>query len=156
MVGPRTVLSLTSLLFSFGTRLWPSLLLPLAVYFTSRAKQAGLRRRDTVVFDTAKKTLGLPWHGQSDPSVASPTTHLLPGESMYMNLGARTGVQVQHRTSVFLGTHRWASSLSGSRKRVCRGTYGPHCSFRDSTGLDRTRVIWMWPFLSASYLTSVK
>lgn len=118
MVGPRTVLSSTSLLFSFGTCLWPSLLLPLVVYFTSRAKQAGLRRRDAVVFDTAEETLGLPWHRQSDPSAASPTPHLLPVESMCMNLGVRTGVQVQHRTSVFLGTHRWASSLLGSRKHV--------------------------------------
>lgn len=153
MVGPHTILSPTSLLFSFSTCLWPSLLLPVVVYFTSRAKQAALRRRDTVVFDTAEETLGLPWHGQSDPSVASPTPHLLPVESVCMNLGVRTGARIQHRTSVFLGTHLWACSLLGSRKRVCTGTYWSHGSFRDSTGLDRTRVIWMWPFLPASSLT---
>lgn len=60
MVAPDTVLSPTSLLFSFDTCLWPSLLLPLIVYFTSRAKQAALRRRDTVEFDTAEETLDLP------------------------------------------------------------------------------------------------
>lgn len=78
MVAPDTVLSPTSLLFSFNTCLGPSLLLPLIVYFTSRAKQAALRRRDTVEFDTAEETLDLPWHGQSDPSAAFPTPHFLP------------------------------------------------------------------------------